>query len=184
MANRCPDCNKFVSLENQDPEVESLELDVQRNADGPVGLFVSAEVKICRACQDCGTEIRTNTFTFEQDLGDLIRAGLTADCKVDRVTDMHAESTPEEVAKQTAADKADNEHGFGIHMNAQGEDGSEDNGHTLEIEENEVEFTEVTEKGKTSYGVILRYAVQCSCGATLHEGQFEDKILGSEMEEA
>lgn len=182
MANRCPDCNKFVSLETQEPEVESLELDVVRNADGPVGLLVTAEIKIIRACQECGTEIRTATLSFEQDLGPSIRAGLSKDCMVDHVADMQESSTDEERAAQAAKDKADNERGFGIHMHA---DGTETDEHTIEVEDDgNVEAVEVKEKGKQFFGATMMYSVQCTCGATLHEGSFSDKMLGSEMDEA
>ncbi len=55
MANRCNDCNKFVGLETQDPEVDSIEVD---------GEQVNVTVTITRACAECGTEMKTASLEF------------------------------------------------------------------------------------------------------------------------
>jgi hypothetical protein len=60
---RCPDCSKFVSLEEMEPEVESIELSDD-------GEQVNAEVRICNACADCGTELKEANFSIEHTLGD------------------------------------------------------------------------------------------------------------------
>ncbi len=52
---RCPDCNKFVSLDLQDPEVE-IELE---------GESVKASVRIVRACAECGTALKEATLEME-----------------------------------------------------------------------------------------------------------------------
>jgi hypothetical protein len=57
MANRCPDCNKFVSLEMGDPEVESIEVDL----DG----VVSGDVRLTLICSECGNELSEATISFE-----------------------------------------------------------------------------------------------------------------------
>jgi|WetSurMetagenome_2_1015567.scaffolds.fasta_scaffold377733_2 hypothetical protein len=59
---RCPDCCRFVSLDTQDPEVESLEADGDR---------IIATVRITRVCADCGTELKEATIELEHALPDL-----------------------------------------------------------------------------------------------------------------
>lgn len=54
---RCNNCNKFVSIEEQDPEVNGLEVDDDGN--------VTAEVRIVNACADCGDELTETTFNME-----------------------------------------------------------------------------------------------------------------------
>lgn len=54
---RCPDCNKFVSNEEMEPEVNDIEMDEEGN--------VTCEVRICNACADCGTELSEYTFDLE-----------------------------------------------------------------------------------------------------------------------
>jgi hypothetical protein len=56
---RCPDCNKFVGNEEQDPEVNSTDVDCDGN--------VSAEVRIANACTECGTELTEFTFNTDAD---------------------------------------------------------------------------------------------------------------------
>lgn len=52
---RCPDCNKFVGMENGDPEVNSLEVGEVEEA----GVCtVTAEVSLVRNCADCSTELK------------------------------------------------------------------------------------------------------------------------------
>lgn len=63
---RCPDCNKFVSNEETDPEVESVEIedvsapseldDVPNDTDD-ADAEITASVRIVNACADCGTEL-------------------------------------------------------------------------------------------------------------------------------
>lgn len=56
---RCPDCNKFVGLEEADPEVDSIDVDDEGN--------VAIEVRITNNCADCGMELREATFSLEHD---------------------------------------------------------------------------------------------------------------------
>ena len=56
---RCPDCNKFVSFDEADPEVNTLEI----NEDG----VVTAEVRIVNNCAECGTELKEATLEMEHD---------------------------------------------------------------------------------------------------------------------
>lgn len=57
---RCPDCNKFVSLEPNEPEVESLEI----TATGEI----TAEVRFVRVCAGCSIELKEATFEVEDQL--------------------------------------------------------------------------------------------------------------------
>jgi hypothetical protein len=61
---RCPDCQKFVSLELQDPEVEDGP-NVEALGDPPA-LEVSAVVRICRTCGECGQELKEATLEMNQ----------------------------------------------------------------------------------------------------------------------
>lgn len=56
---RCDQCNKFVSFEENEPEVDSLDV----SDDGTV----SASVRIVNSCIDCGQELKEATFEFETD---------------------------------------------------------------------------------------------------------------------
>jgi hypothetical protein len=60
---RCPDCNKFVSFDEPEVEVESEE--VERVNDSAVS--VTAEVHVTLKCADCGTELKETTIQFEND---------------------------------------------------------------------------------------------------------------------
>lgn len=55
---RCPDCNKFVSLETETEE-PTLELN---------GSIVSGECHVSRNCADCGTELKAADFILEMDV--------------------------------------------------------------------------------------------------------------------
>jgi hypothetical protein len=57
---RCPDCNKFVSYDDQtEPEVE-LEVDEDGNVSGTAHIILT--------CADCGTELKTADFDVEASL--------------------------------------------------------------------------------------------------------------------
>lgn len=68
---RCPDCNKFVSQELQDPEVNDLTIDGSGN--------VMADVRIVAACADCGTELKEANLQIEEDLSDTLAGHLDGD---------------------------------------------------------------------------------------------------------
>ena len=59
MANICPGCNKFASLETQDPEVDDLEVDA--------GGHVTCSVRLVRVSECCGEEMKETTFDLEND---------------------------------------------------------------------------------------------------------------------
>jgi len=54
---RCPDCNKFVGNEENEPEVESVEVDDEGH--------VNAEVRIVNACAECGTDLTEATLSMD-----------------------------------------------------------------------------------------------------------------------
>jgi hypothetical protein len=57
---RCSSCNKFVSFDEQDPEVNDLEVDESGH--------VTVSVRIVNACADCGQELTEFTFELEGDV--------------------------------------------------------------------------------------------------------------------
>ncbi|MCK9587757.1 MAG: hypothetical protein M0Q93_00155 [Terrimicrobiaceae bacterium] len=58
---RCPDCNKFTGLENQDPEINSFEASFSGTA-----VLITAEVRAVRACADCSTELKSIDLNLEE----------------------------------------------------------------------------------------------------------------------
>lgn len=67
---RCPDCNKFVGLENGDPEV-----DMEMNLEGErkVGVIeeqfsVSGTAHLTRNCAECGSELKTADLNLESEM--------------------------------------------------------------------------------------------------------------------
>lgn len=86
---RCPDCNKFVSLETQDPEADSLEVAESIN-DGNVN--VTGTVRLVRTCGDCGTEMKETSLDIDQDIE--IEAWKTGDKLTDlEISESGIEST-------------------------------------------------------------------------------------------
>lgn len=61
---RCTSCNKFVSNEENEPEVQDLSVD-QDSA------TVTASVRIVNACADCGEELTEGTLEMEAELGSI-----------------------------------------------------------------------------------------------------------------
>lgn len=63
---RCPDCNKFVSMELGEPEVDSIEVeDADYDESGKGTGKVVCSVRVFRACADCGTELKEATLELE-----------------------------------------------------------------------------------------------------------------------
>jgi hypothetical protein len=56
---RCSECNKFTSDDSIDPEVQS-----EHVGEGSA----EVEVRIARACAECGTEKKEYTFSFDFEL--------------------------------------------------------------------------------------------------------------------
>jgi hypothetical protein len=54
---RCPDCNKFVSYEQAEPELD-LSVDLEEDENGvPGDATVSGSVRLVLNCGECGTEM-------------------------------------------------------------------------------------------------------------------------------
>lgn len=77
---RCPDCNKFVSLDFSDPEVEG-ELAV--DSDG----LVTAEVHLTRTCADCCTALKEAQLSMESRLTGDAASRLAAHLEAHRQAD-------------------------------------------------------------------------------------------------
>ena len=60
MANRCPDCNKFVGLEQGDPEV-TVNSDMLTSLED----LIEGDVRLVLNCADCGSEMAEATVQFE-----------------------------------------------------------------------------------------------------------------------
>jgi hypothetical protein len=63
---RCNQCNKFVSLEEEDPEIEELEVD----EDG----CVTGSVRIVNNCGECGDGLREATLEIDADHSEAVKA--------------------------------------------------------------------------------------------------------------
>jgi len=59
MSNRCPSCEKFVSLEAGDPEEQSTQID---------GDDISVSVRVHLDCVDCSEEMKEITFDLSEPL--------------------------------------------------------------------------------------------------------------------
>jgi hypothetical protein len=93
---RCPDCNKFASYDEADPEVNDIDVD----ADGQV----TAEIRITNNCADCGTELKEATLNIDHNLGEndgdhasesAFEAGQTLEAHQGEGHELEAESTSE-----------------------------------------------------------------------------------------
>ncbi len=58
---RCPDCSKFVSLENNEPEINDLSL--THNGEGQFA--VTLDCRHVRACAECSTELKSIDISEE-----------------------------------------------------------------------------------------------------------------------
>lgn len=158
MANRCPDCNKFVPLEPADPEA-SLDVRVERDGSGQVtSVVVTADVRVALVCVECGTEMREHDFSIEEEvpLESMVDtlAALGNTLSDHPATDPDAEHDPDVQAHDEWT-----------------------------AEEGGVEALSDERKRKKQYGFHLDYSVQCECGVPLYEGVIESMADASEFEE-
>lgn len=56
---RCPDCNKFVSIEMGDPEIDSSEVNDS---------VIQGVIHLTKTCMECGTELEEAYPEFEIDI--------------------------------------------------------------------------------------------------------------------
>lgn len=62
---RCQSCEKFVSLEMQEPESpDSLEVEFNEDEEAPE-FHITGSVRIVRTCADCGTEMKEATLDID-----------------------------------------------------------------------------------------------------------------------
>jgi hypothetical protein len=61
---RCPNCNKFVPLELQEPEVNGDPELSYSNGDDSVTVSLE-DVRIVRTCEECGEELKEATLSLE-----------------------------------------------------------------------------------------------------------------------
>lgn len=64
---RCPDCSKFVSMENGEPEFSGFEVSVDGDADS-FSVTITGEVHLDRNCADCGTTLKAADYSIDQDI--------------------------------------------------------------------------------------------------------------------
>ncbi len=89
---RCPDCKKFVSVTQEDPEFEP---EVATDATGGLSQqgTVSGDIRLVLSCADCGTELAESTQSVEENFALVHEEG----CKT-----LEAEDMPELEAEATA----------------------------------------------------------------------------------
>lgn len=84
---RCPNCNKFVPLELQEPEVDCLEVTYNEAADAQSEptFTITGNVRIVRTCEECGQEMKEATLEIEQevDLGENVDFKMTDKLRAD-----------------------------------------------------------------------------------------------------
>lgn len=63
---RCPDCQKFTSMEEPQCEWESgPDVEASKQEDGSFDISVTGSVRVVRNCADCSTELKTATLEMD-----------------------------------------------------------------------------------------------------------------------
>lgn len=70
---RCPDCNKFVGVDENDPEFEDYptiegldpKAEILVNGHPAYAVAITGSVKIVNACSECGTELKEAQFDID-----------------------------------------------------------------------------------------------------------------------
>lgn len=75
---RCPDCNKFVALEQEEPEVEAEVSEERETGKAESSVIVSGNVQLGLSCADCGTGLKGTDLDFEAEEVEFLHK--TADC--------------------------------------------------------------------------------------------------------
>ena len=88
---RCPDCNRFVSFDAVDPE-----LNVSLDGNG-----ITGDVRVALACSECGQELKEYTFDVSIDVD------AEHDCTADEPEDGQEEGEQYELVGETAEFLAD-----------------------------------------------------------------------------
>ena len=155
---RCPDCQKFVSFEEQDPDVESVDLN-----DGTV----TADVRIVNACAECSTELTEASFSMETTVA------LAAD------TD---KTVPEEITDLLAAHKCekkdkDDEPSFST------EDESSERTQRQGYFKGGKFVPKYGRYGKSFYGASIEVSIKCEhCDEVVAHATLNDEVQASGMD--
>lgn len=64
---RCPDCCKFVGLENGEPEMGDFEINVEGEPES-FSVTISGSATLGRNCADCGTTLKSGDFEFDEEI--------------------------------------------------------------------------------------------------------------------
>lgn len=96
---RCPNCNKFVSVELADPEEQDLDasFDDKDKSQGSVSL----EVRLVKTCADCGEELEEATLNLEEDFTLTHDEGCPDDAKAEATATL--DSTDRQEGKRRSA---------------------------------------------------------------------------------
>jgi len=152
---RCPQCEKFTSLEMGDPELESINLDADLG-DGKLGsAAVTATVRIVRTCGECGDELKEATLELEGESGEI------------DVSDHASVKKQPDGTEQPAWNP-------GCELQVEEEDVSP-------IEEGGGRYKKSYFGATVSYKITC--ACQKDKAAPIHEGELSDKVAASAMEE-
>lgn len=152
----CPSCHKMCSLDTNDPEVNTLEVELH---DSEVSV-VTAEVRIARTSACCGDEVKETTLVLEHD------ATLPGDFMPHNFELIEGEDEAAQALRLAEA--------------------RENHEHDLSVDEESCELTERSEGRSvytvTYIGAELAYSITCS-GCNLHEsGVMQDDIRASDFE--
>ena len=80
MAYRCPNCNKFVSVEEAEPEDQGIAIS---------GDNIEGDVRVVIICADCSSELAENTIHVEVELPEAVVAH---ECEYEPDLDMTLEA--------------------------------------------------------------------------------------------
>jgi len=156
---RYPDCNKFVSLDSSQDPEVTIDVD----EDGEV----TCAFEIANACEQCGTEMFTAQFDTS--------------VSADAITRSEDEKTLAQFLTECKAKVAE--------VHGSEEDGAEDLGIDLEVDESDLERTDRFEgKGRGQrhyYGAKVGFTVKATFRGVTHEfeGYVEDEIQASSMDQ-
>jgi hypothetical protein len=173
---RCESCNKFVSLDEQEPEVQGV--DLQETT-------VSASVRIANACADCGTDLREATLDMECDISEdwdehLREVALKCKSCDGEVKPAHYPEGEDGPLCEDCAGEHDHEVCEKNAPEAPEEHELED---PEETNSERVQRTEGKGRGaKTFYGAKVEFTIKCKCGWE-HQGELQDDIQASAMDE-
>jgi hypothetical protein len=156
---RCPDCNKFVSYD--EPEVEVNSVDLEQTKDG---VQATADLRVVLKCADCGTELKA--LDFNED------ASADHTCPAAAEAKQKAEHPDEWKAGQEDGDKFDLEG-----------DGNGDGTSRLETQDRHGKPIKSRRYMTTYYGFTLEPDIRCRCCGEQVSLTIEGEASASSFEE-